>query len=331
MYNFNLKYSNSMKVYFTICSNNYLAYATVLGRSLKRHEPGAVFYIFLCDKKIAGIDYPSLADEVIAVETIEPAMQALSLKYNIIELNTCVKPRVMEYLLNERDFDKVIYLDPDVQVFHSLAFLETDLERANILLTPHIYTPIPLDDKQPSESVFLNYGLYNLGFIALRQHAETNRFLAWWKERTYAQGFIDVYNGIFVDQLPVNFVPLFFTGVVVLQDRGLNMAPWNLHERMLSLEDNRMIVNKTDWLKFYHFSSIVPGVQELPVFRYNRFTLHERPDLASLYNGYIEALQEAGHVYYSKLENKYAAGRRMHLRKQKRNKWMDWLLMKKGD
>jgi hypothetical protein len=75
-----------MKINFTICSNNYLAYAKILGKSLKKYEPDSKFFIFLCDEKNAAIDYTILADEVIPMHEIEPQLPALALKYNIIEL-----------------------------------------------------------------------------------------------------------------------------------------------------------------------------------------------------------------------------------------------------
>ncbi|WP_276484061.1 hypothetical protein [Paraflavitalea pollutisoli] len=287
-----------MKAYFTICSNNYLAYAATLGRSLGQHDTGTTFLLILCDEKHPDIDYSTVADEVIPIKDIEPLINDLAAKYNIIELNTCIKPKAFQYLLQERGFDTVIYLDPDIQVFDSLNNLDTALHEANILLTPHIYTPIPLDGKQPAESVFLNFGLYNLGFLAVRAHDEVYRFLDWWKERTYQQGYIDVYNGIFVDQLPVNFVPLFFKGVHILQDPGLNMAPWNLHERTLTTQGMQQLVNNTHPLRFFHFSSFNIDKIELPFARYNRYTLAQRPDLLFIYQEYARALQNAGHEKY---------------------------------
>ncbi len=91
-----------MEIAFTICSNNYLSYAKVLGKSLKKFQPVLKYVIFLCDEKSQLIDYTSLADEVIPVHVIEPQFKELASKYNIIELNTCIKPRVFEYLFDER-------------------------------------------------------------------------------------------------------------------------------------------------------------------------------------------------------------------------------------
>lgn len=153
---------------FTICSNNYLAQAIVLGNSVKENNPNDNFSIFLCDKKSSKINYEELPHEVIELEIVEPNIVELAKKYNIIELNTAVKPTVFKYLF-KNGVEKAIYLDPDIFVFQPLDILNDELENYSILLTPHIFKPIPLDGKTPSESTFLNYGIYNLGFLALKK------------------------------------------------------------------------------------------------------------------------------------------------------------------
>ncbi len=294
-----------MNVIFTICSNNYLAQAKVLGLSLKRHAPTVRFIIFLCDEKSEKIDYNLLADEIIAVADIEPNLMELVLKYNVIELNTCLKPRAFEYLLEERNIEKVIYLDPDIKLFQPIDFLFEELNKSSILLTPHIYTPIPIDGKQPSENKFLNFGIYNLGFLGLRNDEEAKKLVYWWKGHTYKQGYFDEAKGIFVDQLPMNHVHIFFNNVLILQDMGLNMAPWNLHERYLSFADGKYLINDKIPLKFYHFSSF--NINELPLHYYDRFTLAERPDLLPIYKAYNEEMIAANHPFYQQFKSAYTS------------------------
>jgi hypothetical protein len=236
---------------------------------------------------------------------IEPNIEMLALKYNIIELNTCVKPRVIEYLFEEKNADQVIYLDPDIKLFDTLDELQDKLANNSIILTAHIYTPIPFDGKTPGENSFLNYGLYNLGFIGLSKSSETNRFVDWWKNWTYQNGYIKVCDGLFVDQLPINLVPLFFKGVHILNHMGYNMAPWNLHERYLSFKGNTYWVNENEKLKFYHFSSFKVNSGELPMHHYNRFSIESRPDLMKIYTDYNEELLSSGYHFYNTLSCEY--------------------------
>jgi hypothetical protein len=289
-----------MNFFFTICSNNYLGQAKVLGESLKIHEPDSHFIVALVDEFIKEIDYDSFPFEVLTIRSIEPNIDVLADKYNIIELNTCVKPRIFEFLRTERAAQTAIYLDPDIKVYSPFEEVrQAFLTGSSIVLTPHIYTPIPRDGKTPGENAFLNFGIYNLGFIALRYTDESARFISWWKDWTYYSGYFNVKDGMFVDQLPINLAPIFFKEVHILNHRGYNMAPWNLHERKLSRRGDDTMVNEGEQLRFFHFSSFRLDSEEWPGRFYTRFSLQDRPDLRLVSDSYNEDLKQAGYAYFA--------------------------------
>jgi hypothetical protein len=152
------------------------------------------------------------------------------------------------------------------------------------------------------ESDFLNYGIYNLGFLGLKQTPNVMNMLKWWKERTYLFGSHDLAKGLFVDQLWMNLVPVLFEKCYVSFHPGLNMGPWNFHERILTREEGlekghfrvRFRENKQFPLVFFHFSTFKPREKIVfhPVF--NRFLLQDREDLVELYREYGEKLQQSG-------------------------------------
>lgn len=318
-----------MNCVFTICSNNYLAYASTLGQSLKKVMPEMPFFLFLCDRKNEGIDYAGIADTVIPLEDVEPAFTTLAEEYNIVELNTALKPRVFEYLFAEQKVTKAIYFDPDIKLFASVNFLFHELKTVNILLTPHICSSVPFDGKTPQENHFLNFGLYNLGFAGMSNSEESLAFLKWWKRHTYERGKIDVYHGVFVDQLPINLVPIFFEEVRILKNKGLNMAPWNLHERQLSQVNGEYMVNNKERLIFYHFSSFKPGNLELPLDQYDRYQLKQLPVLREIYRCYESELQENGNEKFRHLQYAFGDLRSEFLKKEKKEKWQRKLGLKR--
>lgn len=318
-----------MKTIFTICSNNYLAHAATLFQSLKKYSPETHFILFLCDEKNGGVDYEKIADETIVLREIEPAFETLASKYNIVELNTCLKPLAFEFLFSKKEFEEVLYFDPDIKIFSSVDFLFDELDNNSILLTPHICSPIPFDEKTPQENHFLNFGIYNLGFIGLKNNSESKKLLNWWKNHTYHRGKVDVYKGIFVDQLPVNFVPLFFENIKILKHPGLNMAPWNLHERALTKDDGRCLVNDHNPLVFYHFSSFRVNQMELPLAQYNRFALEDFPLLKEIYIQYRDELIANGIHDFEKIIYAYKDSREKAIRSKRTNKWKSKFLFKK--
>lgn len=304
-----------MKIIFTLCSNNYLAQALVLYRSALQYQPAWKFVIGLVDKKNKDIDYEDFGCEVIEAEIPEPDIIPLAEKYSIVELNTCVKPQFFTYLFEIYQAEQVIYLDPDTCIYSPLHEIDTLLTTNEFIITPHVLTPVPLDGCTPDEPLFLNYGIYNLGFLALRKTEQTLLFLEWWKERTYQKGYDKPAAGLFTDQLWINLVPVYFSNVAVLRHAGYNMAPWNLHER--KLEDNKMVIHRGNNapLAFFHFSSFDPANMALHK-DYSRFRLHQRSDLLPLYNSYKAKLESEHYYHYKKFACYYVGIRQQYLRLQ---------------
>jgi lipopolysaccharide biosynthesis glycosyltransferase len=303
---------------FTICSNNYYAQAIVLANSFLEFNSSGKFYIVLVDRIHPLINSPDHRIFVLEIAQIEKDILKLAEKFNIIELNTAVKPQVYLHLFNSLKAEKVIYLDPDIRVYTSLQPLIATLDQFDILVTPHILTSIPDDGKKPMENDFLNYGLYNLGFLALRKSDEVLEMLQWWRSRTYKYGFIDLKKGLFVDQLWINLIPIFHQKVKVLLEPGYNMGPWNLHERTLHKEHNKYLVNERYPLYFYHFSTFnplnTPSIH--PVF--NRFDFANRPDLRPIYAAYADELKNHGFGQLYHIPCYYVEWRKKHLLRQEK-------------
>jgi len=101
---------------FTICSNNYYHQARVLAASWLRHHPESRFFVILVDRVQAGLPYD--VDPRVQVIPLEDlgldALPTLVQKYNIIELNTAVKPAAFFHLFRLTGATKILYLDPDI-------------------------------------------------------------------------------------------------------------------------------------------------------------------------------------------------------------------------
>lgn len=299
-----------MNIVFTLCSNNYLAQAKTLMDSVHKFSPETILVIGLVDELHKEIDY-NFFDPAIVLPVKEiglPNLEELCLKYNIIELNTAVKASYFKYLCNRFDSKNIVYFDPDIQVYEPLDSLFAQLISNDIILTPHILSPIPHDGLKPQENIFLNYGIYNLGFIGLNPRtSNVLKFLDWWEERTLSLGFNRVHEGLFVDQLWINLVPLLFKKIKILTEYGYNMAPWNLHERVLiKYVDEGLLLNDNSNLTFYHFSSYDYRTPDsISKDFYNRFSFANRPDLVELYITYHSSLLRNKIMFFSNLGCSY--------------------------
>ena len=265
-----------MKIAFTICSNNYLAQAKILGDSLLQHNPEYKFIIGLCDEFSKEIDYVQF-DKFEIVPFIKIGISNFNEivdKYDIIELNTSIKPSFFKYLIESHSTaDKIIYFDPDIQIFNKFNTIESYLEKDDIIITPHILNSISIDDLSPSENLFLNYGLYNLGFIAINAKSMNAKgMLDWWEIKTLNIGFNRISEGLFVDQLWINLAPILFHKVKIAMDLGFNVAPWNLHERSeMEKINGEYVMKDNSKLVFFHFSSFNYKTPEKLSNKFNRF------------------------------------------------------------
>jgi hypothetical protein len=278
-------------IIFTLCSNNYLPQALLLGESFLKFNTGYLYIIGLVDKMDNQINYPETSLlRVVECEKVVPAdiLSKMSKLYKIVELNTFVKPFYFEFIFkNYSHVDKVIFFDPDIYFYHSINYVESLLDTHDIIVTPHCVTPLPLDGCKPSERSFLKYGVYNFGFLAVRRSEESFKFVNWFKDRMHYFCYAEIELGMYVDQLWSNLVPVFFNGVYITHHPGLNCAYWNLHERVISAHGGNYMVNDDMPLIFFHFSAIdvnkVDGISKSQ----NRYTLKTRPDLEHILTEYV--------------------------------------------
>lgn len=303
-----------MNLVFTICSNNYFAQAIILGHTLIKHNPGYTFKVGLVDKKNEQIDYSKYPFEVLEVEDIGiPEFEDMAMRYDIVELNTAVKPFYFKFFLGKGQYERLIYMDPDIEVFAPFTELANKLSTHEIVITPHFFSPIN-DDKWQAEEDFLNAGIYNLGFIAIKDTPNTRKMIEWWAERLKSKAYINFSKGMFTDQIWIMFVPLYFEKVHILRHLGYNVAYWNLHERVLCSKGGKYYINDIIELVFYHYASYRPLTPDRISTGQSRFSFESRKDIADLFRNYNRLLFDAGYKEFAAINCIYVTKREEILR-----------------
>ena len=222
-------------------------------------------------------------------------------RYNIVELNTAIKPYCVDYFFN-LGYQKVIYIDPDIQFFNTIQKVDSLLESWDIILTPHTMTPFPDDGLQQDCKQIMQVGMNNCGFIAFKYSQESKKAIDFWEHNLQDKCYNDVRNGYFTDQKWTDWFPYIFDKVYILKDFGYNAAYWNIHERKLIKKDDYWYSNN-DMLVFYHFSGL-PTNNINAISKYqNRFCLEERTDdLKELFIEYITNVKKFDKYNFSKTE-----------------------------
>ncbi len=241
----------------TICSNNYLSQAEVFFASARTFHPDADLVLGLADIAQPDEHYPE-GVEVLTADSLDiPDFPSFAFAYDVMELNTAIKPFLMLRLF-ERGYRNVIYFDPDIELYRRLDDLLALLEGgASFVLTPHFTAPPGLGTPRTEQHI-MQTGVYNLGFLAASQSPETEPILRWWARQLRYDCVNAQHEGLFVDQKYMDLLPGLAAQAHVLRDTGYNVAYWNLPQRVLSAMPGGTWQIDGRPLGFFHFSGFAP-------------------------------------------------------------------------
>jgi glycosyltransferase involved in cell wall biosynthesis len=298
---------------FTIVSCNYVAYAATLMQSVRDFHPEVDRFIVLADtyREFPGLD---TAAELMFCDEIGIELIAnMQLWYTVIEFNTAIKPFVFRHLFDHRGFDEVVYLDPDILLFHPLTEVFDGLAAHNIVLIPHMMQPLQ-DGKEPSDLTIMKSGVYNLGFLGVRNDPDSRALIGWWSERCYLHCRVDVAANMFTDQRWMDLAPAFLPNPLILRHPGYNVAYWNLAHRRIEQGPSGSWMCDGGPLVFFHFSGVDPEDPSVFSKHQNRFTPETLGSVAALCDLYRALVLANGWAKFSRFRYGFAAflsGRRI--------------------
>jgi hypothetical protein len=237
----------------TIIALNYLPQAMALLESTRKVYPKIDFYVLIIDA--TSKDLVSLPSAKVLIpqdlDIPEQWLLEMSFYYDSMELATSLKPFLLKTLL-EKGVSTVTFLDPDILLFNKLDEGMRAAEKYGIALTPHRLTPANINGGETLDLGFLQYGIFNLGYISVGQKSKP--MLNWWgtRLRWYCTKFPN--DAVFTDQKWMNFVPALFEHEVI-KHSGYNLATWNIDERLLTKRNGKLYAGAKE-LVFIHFSQM---------------------------------------------------------------------------
>lgn len=294
-------------IFFTIVSRNYLAYALTLMQSLAEQHPQNRRYLVLADRADGDSDLTQTLFELVPIEALDlPDFDAFVFRYDILELNTALKPYAFRWLRRRHPDDSIVYLDPDIDVLAPLDAAAAALAQGALaVLTPHLNAPMA-DDRHPDEFAILSSGTYNLGFVAIGPHRAADDLVDWWAVKLEFGCVADPGAGLFTDQKWMDLVPGLFPDVRILRDDGYNLAYWNLAQREVSCRDGHWYANGMP-LVFVHFSGIDVDRPQLFSRHQDRYHSSSLGALRPLYERYLARLHANAHARHRHKPYAFAA------------------------
>ncbi len=313
-----MKNLDEKKCAFTICSKNYLGLAFALRESFLEKNTDTDFFIFIADEYENGVELAKFdSEKILSAKNVlnidDKVWRQMSFIYDVTEFCTSIKPDAFIYLF-KKEYEKVIYLDPDIMVANSLDFIYEDLNDYKVILTPHEINPHLMSKDNILDNQALRSGIANLGFAGFRNTPETLDVLKWWGNKLRYYAVTELPSGLFTDQKWTDFFPSLLSAGDVYYSKhiGMNFAPWNYYQRYVLKENNTYYVYSEkigkevikDKLIFFHASG------------YNYATLSTNPmhtktnykqkgDIISLLNDYGKILDKTQFTKYLKLGYSY--------------------------
>jgi len=244
------------RYYCTYFDRNYLIKALALIESLNKYETNDFELFAVCMDEITRVilnrlNFPNVV--LVPMHEIEQRdfpLLATKRDRSFYEYYWTATPTIILRILGRNpEIDILTYLDSDLFFFSSPDPIFEELGTRSVLIHEHRFSP-SLSHIEPLS------GKYNVGLLCFRNDTNGLKVLNWWRKRCIEWCYHRTEGDKMGDQMYLNDWPTRFEGVVVLQNIGGGVAPWNHEQYTFSIdESNRILVNKVP-LIFYHFQSL---------------------------------------------------------------------------
>ena len=293
-----------MNAFCTVVTPSHLHLARALAKSLETSENSETLYVLLVNEDESF--YPEKLHQNIKIIKISELNRELPENmcwyFDNFELCNALKPFIVEWVF-QQGFKKVIFLDADIYVVSPFAPIWETLNSYPLLLTPHHIYPPTLGLTYTDESAVADMGIFNGGFAGWSAGEKALKMLDWMCTRFPVYGFCDRKNGMFVDQklLPL-LIQYFHDTIGISKDPRLNIAFWNCHERIVSIQDEIFFIEGNHAI-FFHMSGFRLTSPSTPCSylppQQNAQILTKAPWLSKVMQNYVRLLQS-----YSDSSNK---------------------------
>jgi hypothetical protein len=275
----------------TVVTQSHIHTARALEASVRSFHPHIPFLVYLVDAPPVPLEWAPQPGAVISADEIGiPRWRRFAFQYEAFEAVCALKSFAISHALTTLSHTKVIYFDSDIQVYNAADGILDLLDRYDIVLTPHMTAPAPLDGLTPDDLSINTAGAYNAGFLACRRSDSSTAMLNWWQSKMANQCITDLPGHLYVDQSWLNLVPCLFEGVLVERDPGYNVACWNLHDRHIEFQaDGRPTVNGKPLL-FFHFTGFDYREPEVFSRKQERYKLADLPGVRELTRRYTQRI-----------------------------------------
>jgi hypothetical protein len=253
-------------VYCTYFDESYLSRGLALYQSLQRHAPGSRLWVLCLSETsfvaLSALNFPNLVLCRLAdFEASDSELAATRSSRSSIEYYFTCSPAWLLYVLDrEPDAEWVTYLDSDLYFHASPEPIYAEMRQAAVAITPHRY---------PTKIAWMRkFGIYNVGWISVRQDGD----------RFADQGYLDAF-------------PELSPRVKVIENAGVNLAPWNIDNYAITVTGDKVILDETWPLIFFHFQGLRKGLRFFVFSSHRRYRARFSAEIREhIYKPYVNEL-----------------------------------------
>jgi hypothetical protein len=271
---------------------NFLPRGLALYHSIKRFHDNFVFYALVFDTETYNylnvLNFSNIV--LISPESYNKHFNTDPVKFSDRkQYFFSSTPNLCLYIFEKyKDVDILLYLDADVCVYNSLDILYKEAGEASIAFCSHRFYPL-------FNLLSKNYGRYNVGVNYFKRTEMGLKCLTDWKMDcdSWYTGKPGYPLNFFSDQIFLNKWCDRYTGIKIIENIGINAAPWNVANYRFYISEGTYMVNNTP-LIIYHFSSL----KKISENKWNGNTIYFfgsiRGGLLKIYQRYITEIESFG-------------------------------------
>ena len=286
--------------YCTLFNYDYLTRGLALYRSMERCIDDFRLYILAMDKETFEILEDQNLEQVILiyVDSImdDRLKTVLGRRPGPSFFWTCT-PLVIEYILKEKKEEWCTYVDADCYFLKDPGKVFDIIEEGNysVGIVEHRFRK---DDSY--DGLIEMDGRFNVAFNTFRNEDNSLKILDEWKEQCINCCTNDPTDGNFGDQLYLNEWPDKHERVYIVEDDGVDVAPWNVNNyRFSGAAGSYSISNGNDTfdVSMYHFHAMrFLSSHIVSLNLWNTKSRAEEKAIFALYREYITELRKQQQV-----------------------------------
>jgi len=239
----------------TYFDKNYLTRAVTLLRSLQQHCKSFRFYMFCLDNDAYQVmcQWSEQHGQVIPIsltelESWDKDLLKIKPTRSTIEYYFTLSPVLPLYVFaHDSTVDLVTYLDADLYFYSDPACLYNELGQNSIFSIEHRFPP-----KRKS---FEKFGRFNVQYQTFRRDEQGLVCLNRWRQQCIDWCYDRLEDGKFADQKYLDEWPDLYSQLVISQNLGAGLAPWNIDGYKICIVDNDLTI-ECQALVFYHFHNL---------------------------------------------------------------------------